>query len=286
MSRRRYNPVAPVKEPITRPAPSPTRPGPAPSPKRDPFNVPKPHILPKPKAILYRRNQLTFENYANRQIIAFWRGLRDSGHLFGQNALLVSNGLRLSRESFGYVANKVHAKNLNIDMAHVYNCYREIQGIERENKGQLEALAKDITIKLWGILPDRLNGEIGPVSKELFDEDTNADFDPSELSESDRAEINKRIICNILTQGGAVHIMLSAHHMVKEDLDNIDDRLVTLYDNLILGVMLIYWSMDLPTEPSDGMQLVENATGLEQIEYDNQEQATVTAQGVCFPILM
>lgn len=46
---------------------------------------------------------------------------------------------------------------------------------------------------------------------------------------------------NILIQGAASHVHLSAHHSVKEKLDAVDPELVNLYDLAIAGATLAYW---------------------------------------------
>lgn len=46
---------------------------------------------------------------------------------------------------------------------------------------------------------------------------------------------------NILIQGAASHMHLSAHHSVKEKLDAVDPNLVDLYDQAIAGATLAYW---------------------------------------------
>lgn len=62
-----------------------------------------------------------------------------------------------------------------------------------------------------------------------------------DLSPELRHLVNKRLSLNILIQGAASHVHLSAHHGVKEKLDAIDPTLVELYDQTIAGATLAYW---------------------------------------------
>ncbi len=57
--------------------------------------------------------------------------------------------------------------------------------------------------------------------------------------------LNKRFTLNLLIQGAASHTYLTAHHLVKQELDAIDRRLVRLYDKMALNVHLSQWMGDL-----------------------------------------
>ncbi len=62
-----------------------------------------------------------------------------------------------------------------------------------------------------------------------------------ELSPAQRHLVNKRLTMNILIQGAASHAHLSAHHLVRAELDQIDADLVQLYDRSIAGATYAYW---------------------------------------------
>lgn len=57
-----------------------------------------------------------------------------------------------------------------------------------------------------------------------------------------RDEINKRLTLNWLIQGAAQHAGMTFHHLVREELDALDGRLVSLYDQYALCNLLQYWS--------------------------------------------
>jgi hypothetical protein len=57
-----------------------------------------------------------------------------------------------------------------------------------------------------------------------------------------RFEINKRLTLNWLIQGAAQHAGLTAHHLVRDELDSIHPELVRLYDLYALANLFQYWS--------------------------------------------
>lgn len=69
---------------------------------------------------------------------------------------------------------------------------------------------------------------------------------PDDLSPEQRHLVNKRLTMNILIQGAASHAHLSAHHLVREELDQIQTELVPLYDHAIAGATYAYWKGFLP----------------------------------------
>jgi hypothetical protein len=57
-------------------------------------------------------------------------------------------------------------------------------------------------------------------------------------------EINKRLTLNWLIQGAAQHAGMTSHHLVRDELDALDPRLVSLYDEYALINLLQYWRFD------------------------------------------
>jgi hypothetical protein len=58
-----------------------------------------------------------------------------------------------------------------------------------------------------------------------------------------RDEINKRLTLNWLIQGAAQHAGMTFHHLVRDELDALDPRLVRLYDQYAICNLLQYWGM-------------------------------------------
>lgn len=69
---------------------------------------------------------------------------------------------------------------------------------------------------------------------------------PDDLTPEQRHLVNKRLTMNILIQGAASHAHLSAHHLVRSELDQINRELVPLYDRAIAGATYAYWKGFLP----------------------------------------
>jgi hypothetical protein len=59
-----------------------------------------------------------------------------------------------------------------------------------------------------------------------------------------RDEIHKRFTLNWLIQGAAQHAGMTFHHLVREELDALDPRLLRLYDQYALINLLQYWHAD------------------------------------------
>jgi hypothetical protein len=59
-----------------------------------------------------------------------------------------------------------------------------------------------------------------------------------------RAEINKRLTLNWLIQGAAQQAGITLHHLVRDDLNAMDPRLIPLYDQFALVNLLQYWQLD------------------------------------------
>jgi hypothetical protein len=53
-------------------------------------------------------------------------------------------------------------------------------------------------------------------------------------------EINKRLILNLLIQGAASHVFLTANHLVKDELESIRPGITTLYDKFAISGSLNY----------------------------------------------
>jgi len=54
-------------------------------------------------------------------------------------------------------------------------------------------------------------------------------------------EINKRLTLNLLIQGSASHNCLTAHHLVADELNAIDPKLLPMYDKTTIGMFTNMW---------------------------------------------
>lgn len=70
---------------------------------------------------------------------------------------------------------------------------------------------------------------------------------PDTLTIQQRQIVNKRLTLNLLIQGAATHAHWSAHRLVASELDTLDRRLVTIYDEMMLRSRLGYWVGGIPS---------------------------------------
>jgi hypothetical protein len=114
-----------------------------------------------------------------------------------------------------------------------------------------------------------------------------------------RQLINKRITMNALTQGAAVHQMMTAHHLVAAELNKIDPRLMELYSKFAVGSAYMYWYFDMLValhnsefNPGDSqvgsvkISYENDQDGQEEDEEGSQPMPTVVAKAFCFPVLL
>jgi hypothetical protein len=59
-----------------------------------------------------------------------------------------------------------------------------------------------------------------------------------------RELVNKRLTLNWLIQGAAQHAGMTFHHIIREDLDSLNPKLVPLYDKYALMNLLQYWHIE------------------------------------------
>ncbi len=69
--------------------------------------------------------------------------------------------------------------------------------------------------------------------------------DASRPSQDLLDQISKRLTLNLLIQGAAIHTCLTAHYLVKDELDELNPRFIPQYDKLAVSVALASWVGDL-----------------------------------------
>lgn len=309
-------PAAPAK-PKTRPETRPATPAPAPRPNRNPFKIPAPTVAPRPQNVDPNKDKdeyvaegslrEAFEDEptpANRE---FWRNFEDfrGPNMIGRNPVIRQHGEELARGAYDVTGSNVtrhgvrHPELLPSGRANpmagklspkaVHQAFGQIMRIEESHREQLEQLAKDITVKIWG-------EEIRPLleaSLQQPDEETaGGDDQPPEGEEKVEAGenlIQKRVFANMITQGSAMHLMFQAQHMITSTLEAIDPNLPGLYSKFTYGSAHKYWLDDLEDIAAHlgGMIAGRAKVEVEQDEEDpEQTNFTVKAQAVMFPILV
>jgi len=101
-------------------------------------------------------------------------------------------------------------------------------------------------------------------------------------------EIQKRIILNGLVHGAAMHIWKSAHYIIKDQIDNLDPMLMTLYDQYTTSVGWLIWQMS----PDDMQAAIDSGAamtqGFNQLEFEEEgePECNVHCHAINFPVLL
>lgn len=235
------------------------------------------------------------------------RAIRDNETPFGNNmAFMGRDGVR-GVSSFLAQATKSQFESARdrlkdmgqietVDANNVQEAFMKIvnrcQEIEGKNKAELEKMAVNYVIDLFGVPDDfvKINAklvgkvegdeDIAPV--EPFDGDVNFELaDIDDASQVD-AEIYKRQFLNAINMGAGMRMSENIRGYL-EDLYDVDDRLPQLYkEALALNNYMIFRGVDLGIDDKNKCQV-----GMVNVVFGNEDELTViNAQGVIFPILL
>jgi hypothetical protein len=160
---------------------------------------------------------------------------------------------------------------------------------EMKNQEVLQEIAVETVRSLFDI-PEHI--QLLPKLDSGLDLDTDQDDSPQpflSLSEDRKKEmfeeIQKRVILNGLVHGSAMHIWKSAHYIIKDRIDQVDDFLMTLYDEYTAAVSWLLWQMD----PDAFQRQVGGITmGFNQLEFEEEgePECNVHCHAVNFPVLL
>jgi hypothetical protein len=101
-------------------------------------------------------------------------------------------------------------------------------------------------------------------------------------------EIQKRIILNGLVHGAAMHIWKSAYYIIKEQIDNLDPILMSLYDQYTTSVGWLIWQIS----PDDMQKAIDsgNSTtqGFNQLKFEevDEPECNIHCHAINFPVLL
>lgn len=219
------------------------------------------------------------------------RSLRSGEHLFGKSKSLPvgsdaqNYSEKLASQRFKEIVNKVKryhgVRNITPNMMQLmFQIMGEISQIETRHKDALERLAIDIVSEEFDIPEQMLEAELTPPGSTLSiesedDEEEDDDIESPEFNapkapksaermEELEMEVDKRRVINALMQGAAKkgHYIF---HMVADELDAIDPRLMGLYGKLMSLADFQYWVI-----PDTVMQ--GQVGGVEKIEWRKAEK--------------
>jgi hypothetical protein len=194
------------------------------------------------------------------------RTLRSGEHVFGKSKSIPSTGdlsnysEKIASKRFKEIINKVKryhgVQNISPTiMQEMFRIMSEVSQIEARHKDALERLAIDIVSEEFDIPQEMLEVELVPPGSKLSidsdEEEEEEDETPSSQPQSKQPksaerleqleiEVDKRNIINAMMQGAAKkgHYIF---HMVADELDSIDPRLMGLYGKLMSIADFQYW---------------------------------------------
>ena len=249
------------------------------------------------------------ERHPERMNPSIEDSLRQGKHTFGKNKGLPMTGTdqnyseKLASARFKDIINKVKRYH-GIDqinpqmMMEMMRIMQEVAQIETQHKDELEQLAKDIVSEEFDIPEDMLDAELLPPGSPLDlesdeeEEEEEEEFQPksAERMEELEMEVDKRNIINALMQGASKkgHYIF---HMVADELDQINPKLMGLYGKLMSLADFQYWVI--PDQAMGGQ-----IGGTEKIKWekpkdeegneqeDEEEEPVVEAKAWIFPLLV
>jgi len=162
---------------------------------------------------------------------------------------------------------------------------------EMKHREQLEKIAEN-TIREMFDIPEHIT-ILPEITDDLSETDDQDDSPKPALSLSPdrqremREEIEKRIILNGLVHGCAMHIWKSAHYIIKDKIDDLDPRLMDMYNAYTASIGWMIWQMS----PEMATSSIENqglAQGKNELEFDEPGEAECSIQcsGINFPVLL
>lgn len=270
---------AATPKPKPKPAPAPAKPKPSPDPEPDRKWRPKPGPRPKPKAEVQVMFIEAYEDEAHPATIQFWRDLPKGTHKFAKHPIMAIYGKDLSKAGYEHTKARIDKIGTRIDPMELYRTYVEITQIESDHKEELEQTAKELVSKIWGIPIEMLEPEL----TSSVDVEEDKDDEERELHPELEPEVLKRITMNTLSQGAAVHSMMSLHHMAKKKIAQISPDLLEQYDKISAIAHGTYWLIDIAAMAEN---LAQSAVGSSKIEFDDDDGPIVQAKGVIFPVLV
>lgn len=240
-----------------------------------------------------------FDDDASPGVSRFWRGLRQSDHIYAKHPLMAMYGYESAQKSYQDNIEKlrqIYTEYANLNdkqfMQRVYSdvaqVYMSFSSLEAPHRRKLEELAKEIVSKTWGIDKNWLNAQLTRNITLTDSEPGNEPGDEEDMRQDDGQEdltpqINKRITMNTMIQGAAVHNMMSLHHLIKDELDKIDPKLMRAYGKFGQGSLMSYWIIDYAAMLRQaGMSMQAGAV---KVVFDD-DTPTVKAQAMCFPVLV
>lgn len=222
--------------------------------------------------------------------------------LFQKGELDMNTLEKLGSDEFNKIVAYMRENGIRkLGMMDIMQLLQFIMRIEAPHRNALENLAKKTVKKYFGAsdtIMNKIDAQLNPGNIEAPEcgndctptehlEDAGFTEDEVEIIKSER---NKRELLNLLSMGKGY----KAHRIIpqiKDDLDRIDERLVTLYEELMLNMELGLWQYDFVGMPSNSrVPLGRSEIEFEEDEEKEEEEPRTVkggkAQATVFPILL
>lgn len=241
-------------------------------------------------------NAMSYKD-TNPVVRNFWESIRNTDtdfHIFKKNWPLVFFGNKLANQSYDHIVDRMNHLEIEYNHAAVldYNgvCGSMVEMSTREagHTKELEELAVKAVSGAFSVPEDLLRpslNEDADISLNETGEDEE-DFNYESLSQEIKDQINKRILLNCVIQGSSIHSFYTLHHLVKDEIENIDPELIEHYDMFSVGSVRSYFDMDYSSMLEDSGMARVAAMGSAEVVFDEEtDQAEVVANAVSFPVL-
>jgi hypothetical protein len=229
--------------------------------------------------------------HVNPKIRNFWKDLRNKEadfHIFKKNRNLVYFGDDLSRKSYDFVTNRIKSLDIQFDLNNLTHSFFNALLKERGNEEQLKDLAINAVSEAFEISKDILKAHLNVDNIDVNSTDEtypDDEYNYEDLSPCLKDQINKRILLNCVSQGASIHAFYTMHHLVKNELSNIDKDIVEIYDEISVGTVSTYWKIDYSSMLESSANLDMLVQGSSKVEYDEQDNPSVVAKARTFVVL-
>jgi len=168
--------------------------------------------------------------------------------------------------------------------------YNSIILKESKHKEELEQLAVDTIRELFDI-PEHVRllpeiTDVGAVEEQDDSPSPVLSLTPERQREM-RSEIEKRVILNGLVHGCAMHIWKSAHYIIKDKVDEIDQSLMEMYNIYTASIGWMLWQID-PNQAMASIKKDGQAQGKNELKFEEEGEAEcdIECSGINFPVLL
>ena len=213
--------------------------------------------------------------------------------------LLASKAFKRSAINFEkYTGLKIDPNNPMGMMLATAQCVQQLTEIEQDHFHELEQIANDLVFKIMGLEEGDLEFDLlltGLGEIDLSDTDSASEEEIEQTTEELYEkyeeldlEIQKRRFINSLTQGAAVKAQ-DAFHLVKEEINRLDPRLLNLYCILCSASDAGYWTIPDSTIESlgGGEGASDIATGKMEVDPEGPNGIPlITVRAAMFPVLI